>query len=811
VEDYKLGLRMLAKYPGLSIAGSLALAIAIGIGAGWYDMSREMLRPTMPFPQGDRLVEIEMRNAAGGGDERRLLHDFLLWRQSLRSVEDLGAYRTLERNLIIDGSAPQPITTAEITASAFTVTRVPPLLGRALIEADEHPGAPPVAVLGYQVWQRQFNGRGDIIGQSVQLGRTSATVVGVMPDGYAFPINHRLWMPLQISPAGNAALEGPSVRIFARLADGATQAQANAEVTTLTEALAASSPRTHEHLRPRVLAYGGESPGDRSLLEIIVTHLPIILVLVVACATVGTLVYARTAMRDAEIAMRYALGASRARIVFQLFVEALVLTSLSAVLGLTAANALIKWGIEAFYSGDSGGPPFWLNPGLEMRTVIYAVVLTIVGAAIIGALPAIKATGLHVQAQIRNLGSGGSTLRFGRVWTTALIGQVALTVICIPPAMGISEEAIRDRWIRARFPAERYLAVRLDLDRDAAGAAGEPETAFAARFARVYGELARLVAQEPAVQASTFADRLPGMNSAVRRAEFEASPGHAPLAIPDLWTSAIGPGFFEAFDVPLVAGRDFHEGDRTPEARTVLVNEAFARRFSNGSNPLGKRVRFGSSNQEKPEPWFEIVGVVRDIGMQPTDLGEAPYLFRAATPATARPLVMAVRAATDPSALTPRIRSIAAGVDPGLRIDDIRTLDDLVWREDLTLILAASAIGFVVALGLFMSAAAIFSLMSVSVSRRTREIGIRSALGATRLRVLAGVFSRAVLLIGGGVAAGNGFLLLLVALSSEIDLADVASALMITSGVMLIVGVLACFEPARRALRIEPVHALKVI
>jgi putative ABC transport system permease protein len=811
VNDYKLGLRMLVKYPGLTIAGGLALAIAIGIGAGWYDLTGDLLRPTLPLPAGDRIVEVEMRNSLATDEERRLLHDFLGWRRDLQSIQDLGAYRTLERNLIIGEAQPEAVTIAETTASAFKLAQVPPSLGRPLLEADERPGAPPVVVLGYDLWRQRFGARADVIGHTVQLGRATTTIVGVMPKGFTFPINHRAWVPLQILPSGYAPLDGPAVRVFGRLSEGATQAQANTEVNALVARTAAASPRTHEHLSPRVLAYGGESPGDKSWLEFAITHLPILLVLLVACANVGTLIYARTATREAEIAMRSALGASRWRIVSQLFVEALVLASAAAIIGLVAANWGLKWGLRAYYSGQGGVLPFWVNPGLKFTTVLFAAGLTVASAALLGVLPALKATRAHVQSHLKNLGSGGSTLQFGRVWTSVMIVQVALTVICIPSAMGIAEESLRDRRIREAFPSEHYLAARISLDRENAPtpAGEEPSTAFAARFEQTYGELQRRIAQEPGVVAVTFGDRLPGMGPAVRGAEFERSPGAPPIRIADVWTAAVGPGFFQAFDVPIVGGRDFHEGDRIAGAQTVLVNEAFARRYMDGGSPIGRRVRYTSATPNAPEPWFDIVGIVRDIGMTPTDLGEAPYVFRAVSAATSYPLVMGVRVTADPDALAPRLRAIAADLDPGLRVDNVYSLDALAWRVEMPQIVLAGAIATVVGLGLFLSAAGIFSLMSVSVARRTREIGLRAALGASPARLLRGIFSRALTLIGSGIVAGNIFLIVVVTLSDEAELSDVGSALIATSTVMLLVGLLACLEPARRALRIQPTDALK--
>ena len=800
VQDYKLGVRMLLKYPGLTIAGGLALAIAIGVGAGYYDFMGDFFRPRLPLPGGDRIVEVEMRNANGGGDERRIAHDLAGWQRDARSLQDLGAFRTSQRNLLVTGVAPEGVTVAETTANMFRVAGVPTALGRHLFDTDEHPGATPVAVIGHDIWQRVFGGRSDVLGQLVQVGDAKVTIVGVMPERFAFPVNHRMWMPLSLETGGYAPLEGPGIRVFGRVAPGSTQAQANAEIATLAAAVKAASPKTHQHLTPRVLAWGGESPGDKSILELVITYLPIFLVLTIACVNVGTLIYARTATREAEIAMRYALGASRGRIITQLFVEALVLASLAAVVGLTAAHFALKWALTAFFAAQ-GGLPFWLDPGLNPTTILFAAPLTILGAAMLGVLPGLKATGKNAQSQLRNLGSGGSTLRFGAVWTGAMIAQVALTVIVIPPALGASEESWTDQKIRGRFPTEQYLAVRFEVDRDSA--------AQVARFPQLYNEIERRVAQQPGVVATTFGDRLPGMDPDVKSAEIELPSAEAPKLVETVWLADVGPNYFQTFGVPLVAGRDFHDGDRTGATRTILVNENFARVHLGGANPIGRRVRFASPNAESPEPWLEIVGMVRDVGMQPTGLGEAPHIYGPASITRTAPLVMGIHTSGDPVTLSQRVREIAAEVDPGFRLGFVRSLEDLAWEQDFPNMIVAGAIVTVVTLGLFMSAAGIFSLMSVNVARRTKEIGLRAALGATQMRLLGGIFKRALILIGSGVAAGNAVLLLFVALSDEVDIFFVADALMGTSAIMLTVGLLACIEPARRALRIAPTDALK--
>ena len=409
MQDYKLGLRMLVKYPGLTIAGGLALAIAIGIGAAGSTSSRQIL--AAHASRCPRATASSRSRCGTRARRRRAAHRCTTSSAGgatrARST-DLGAYRTVERNLVIGGARLEPVTAAEITASAFALARVPPLLGRPLLEADERPGAAPVVVLGYTVWQRQFGGRAGIVGQiHSDSGGTPTTVVGVMPEGFAFPVNHRLWMPLQCRRPATRRSTGPPIRVFARLAPGCTQAQAYAEVTTLTDARRDRARRRRTSTCGRACwPTAASRPATPRSLEFAVTHLPILLVLLVACVNVGTLVYARTATRDAEIAMRYALGASRGAHRLAAVRRGARPVGVAAAVGLTVAHFGLKWVTHAFNSGDTGGLPFWVDPGLKPTTILFAAALTMAAAAILGVLPALKATRSQVHTQLRNLGAG---------------------------------------------------------------------------------------------------------------------------------------------------------------------------------------------------------------------------------------------------------------------------------------------------------------------------------------------------------------------------------------------------------------------
>jgi predicted permease len=811
--DVKLGGRMLLKYPSLTLAGGLALAIAIGIGAGWYDVVGKILAPTLPLPEGDRLVSIETQNTLTNAPERRVSRDFLEWRRELRTLEDLGAYRADSRNLMFGDAASEPFQVAELTAAAFRAARVQPQLGRALLDADEAPGAPRVVVLGYDVWQRSLGGRPDIVGSIVKLGNTPATVIGVMPEGFAYPLNHDVWTPLSLG-ATYAALDGGGISVVGRLAPGVTLEQADAELRVIGARAAAALPATHAHLRPRVMRFGNPSEFA-DFGQFAAANLPALLVLSIACMTVGTLVYARTATREGEIALRSALGASRGRIIGQLFVEVLVLAVVAAAVGLVAADRVMTWGIESINRAN-GGAPFWMTPGLKLTTILYAGGLAIVSAALLSLLPALKVTRARVQSHLANGGAGGATLRFGRIWTGAMIGQVALTAIGIPAGLETINEVRHNVNIRAEFPSRDSLAARIGMD-----APFEEEAAtFEERRARTFAALEQRIAQEPGVIAVTFTDRAPGGSAArTERGEMQPSPGK-PAYEAGFATTAVGPGFFDVFERPIVAGRTFHASDWNSGARTVIVNEAYARQFSRTvgrGSPIGTRVRStASSSSDRPdasaeEPWLEIVGVVRDFNLDPNDHGdERPFVFRPASVATISPLVINVRVRGNPAPLAARLPVIAANVDPGLFVQDSQSLAEWIRRRDMELIVGVGIQTAVTMLVLFLSALGIFSLVSVSVSRRTREIGVRTALGAQPRHVLAGIVSRAIVLMGSGIAVGGVILLSFVANAwSTADVALYAGYLAVTSAVMLTACLLACIGPARRALNINPTDALK--
>jgi predicted permease len=682
--DWKLGARLLLKYPALTIIGGLSLAGAIAIGAVGIEVADELLYKRLPFPEGGRVVRLETQDTAASRVEPRVLHDFAIWRRSLKTVAELGAARVSERNVLTGEGRVESLRVAEITASAFPLTRVPPLLGRPLQPTDEMQGAEPVVVLGYDVWQRQFRHDPAIIGRVVTVGRTARTVVGVMPPRFGFPHDQQIWVPLAVQDA--PPREGPAVQVFGRLADGASWQDAAAEIDVVSARVAADQPTTHAHLRTRVRAFAGRTPGDPLRLEDLAVHAIVLLLLGAVSANVATLIFARTAMRESEIVVRYALGASRARVIAQIVIEGLVLALAATVLGLVVAQTTVRyaWARASQITGDS--LPFWVDLKLEPATIAYALLLALVAAALIGLLPALKATGGSVLRGLQGITSTGGTMKFGGIWSFIVGAQVAFTLLFVPAAVGIYTYSRQEQSTWAAFPTERYLTFRLRMDNEAlAGEGGVPdEGQIGARRARAYEDLAVRLREEPGVTHMTLADRQLGAQPDWVALEMEQD-GAPPARLYGNYEggfgmTAVGAGYHETFGAAIVAGRSLRAADAVASNQPVVVNEAFMRAV--GRNPVGARVRTIQRGVERETgPWREIVGVVTDSKAGGDGGGGTTSIYRGASAAELDPLVVTVRVAGDASPLAPRAAVLARGVDAGLQLRDIATLDEVVAQE----------------------------------------------------------------------------------------------------------------------------------
>ena len=487
-----------------------------------------------------------------------------------------------------------------------------------------------------------------------------------------------------------------------------------------------------------------------NVLGLRLMQLLVILLLVVVCVNVAILVYARTAARYGEIAVRSALGASRGRIVGQLFMEALVLSMAAAAAGLALLTIAFRQ-LDAALSQFAGQLPFWLTFGLSSSAVSYALALMVLAAAIVGVVPALQVTGRRMQVRLQTLSSGaGAGMQLGKTWTVLIVAQVAFAVALLPAAIFNAWDAVRVGLADPGGAAREFLTAQLVVDRATSSAAAA-------------GELLRRLKTEPGVSAVTSAMAVPGEEPTVwievegvampAQSESEASGfavrsgtfGH------EARFNRVDADFFDAFDVPALMGRAFDAADGRAGGHAVIVNRSFAQRIVAGGNVLGRRVRYvGRSGDARPEHvelgrWYEIVGVVGDFPAKVTEFGVVDAkLYHVITPGQVSPVTLAIRAQGDgQQTIAGRLREIAAAVDPNLQLRSVLTMDEILRKEQGVTRLVAAALAVVTLSVVLLSAAGIYSMMSFTVTQRRREIGIRAALGANPHRILASIFSRA--------------------------------------------------------------------
>ena len=801
--DFKVGLRMLARYPVLTVVGALAIAVAIALGTIYFEAVDKFQNPRLPIADGDRIVSIRLWDVNTSTAEARMLNDFATWKKDVRTVTDLGAAITFQRNLVTEDNRVEPVRGAEMTASGFRIMGTAPLMGRALTERDELPSEAPVVVISHRLWTTRFASDAAVIGKTVKLGTMTATIVGVMPEGFAFPASHRIWTPLRADGSTLSPRTGPAVSVFGRLAPGASMDDARAELGVIGARLSAANVTTHQHLRPRVTSYskplaeGGEMAMVRNIMYFVNTIF--LMLLAIVSTNVATLVFARTATRSWEITVRSALGASRGRIIGQLFTEALVLATLGAIVGLLLAKVAMRYGIAQFAASDA--LPFWVDSSLSWRTFLYTGVLTLFGAAIVGILPALRVTRVNIQDSLRNEAAGRAGLKFGGFWTAVIVVQVAITVLFLPLAGGGVFESNRFNQRAAGIGAEQYIAAGLGIDRENHAL---DSTAFAARMRQSFDELERRLTSEPGVQNVAFASRLPVEDQFKYGIDVDTSTGVPSTGLRTSTLVKVSKGFFSAFGTSVVAGRNFEPLD-FETGRVLIINEAFAQNVFAGRNPIGQRIKIrnGEEMDGISKEWYEVVGMVRNFGWQLPRPEEQSAMYMPTVPTPGARLSIAVRAA-DPEGFADRLRVVAAEVDPTIRLNSVQMLGKVGGGEaqmNWALTSVAWLVGFIV---LLLSATGIHALMAFTVARRTREIGIRVALGAKPGRIVAGIFSRAFLQIGAGLAIGSG-------LAAIIGLGSTREVLLLLAAdaIMLLVGLTACALPVKRALTIHPTEALR--
>lgn len=814
--DVKLGLRMLPKHPMLNLAAIFALAVGFPVGLAPSHLARALIAP-LPGDTGGRVKAIRHWDPLSSTVAPTWNADFTLWSQSLSSFSSIGAFRASNYNVSRSSEAGTSVAGAQVTASVFHMLGARPTQGRMLAATDFEPGAPDVVVIGHNLWSSMFAKDPNVVGKSIRIGSTLYTVVGVMPDAFSFPNNESLWLPLRVQ-GSSADTERLPVQVLGMLADGVTLQQAQTELSSLgppviAGSLAGNEAEERARLRAEVVPFGLlylglPAGGLTSLPEFRFVQALMFVLLLVACGNVAMLMFARTATRLRELAIRTALGASRARIVSQIFLEALVLAVIAAGVGVLTFSFIASRVNIAGLAGELA-LPYWLSLNLTRETTLSALIFAVLSATVAGALPAVVITGRAIAQHIH----GAARVRFGKVTGTLLVADIAVSVAAVGLAFAVSRHAtdLQAANRATGIPASEYLAVEFRLP-DVPGVAGDVNQQRA-QFASAQRELVAALEREPGVMRAAIADALPRMEH--RSRQYQLDDADIATNAPLQWTrfTRVDVDYLDALGVPMLSGRGFQRTDVAGDRRVAIVNTAFVNGALGGQDPLGRRVRFRTSGSGDSE-WYEIVGVIGALGvnMLNADRGEAVYV--AAAPGTINPMQVALHASVPPATLIGRVREVANAVNPDLVMLNATLLSDV--RQGDWYLVVGIAVGLLVLVGVLIALATsgLYAMLSLAVSERTREIGIRAALGAPRRTLLMTILRRSLVQVGLGAAIG-----LPLAARFVFDLTaspngggsvlqSTAIALGFSLAIVLLVGLGACLVPARRILGVDASEAM---
>jgi predicted permease len=812
--DLRLSARSLIRQPWLAVTSVVALALGIGLTTTMFSIVDGCCMRGLPFVESERLVAIRRVQQAQAvtllGINRATvpIHDYVDWRDGQNVFEGLAAFTTGTINLSGSEGRPERYSGAFMTANTFRMLRVEPVLGRTFGPEEEHPGAPPVLVLGYAVWQDRFGSDPSIIGRQIRANSRPATIVGVMPAGFAFPVSAAVWLPLTVDPHATPRGRGAMHQVFGRLRTDVSLAQATSELEVIAGRLAKEHPDANGDTRVRLQTYfdaemaGGFTNALMAMLGAVFG------VLLIACANVANLLLARAATRTKEFAIRSALGASRRRLIAFMTAEASVLALGGGLLGLG-----IGWaGIVAFLNATSDIPrPFWIVIQLDAMAVACSVGLTLVAAVVSGVVPAVQASRPDVNDVLKDESRGSSSLRLGRFSKGLVIAEVALSCGLLVGA-GLMIKSVRTLdAVDFGFPVEQVLTARVGPVAD-----DSPQV----KRARFYEELERRLAAKPGVQTVGLTSNLPAMGSEAIRFEAEGVPYSSSRDYPSANWAQVSPGFFETFNIRPLEGRVFNVSDNSDEMRVAVVNRSFAERYFRGRTALGQRIRtrlpeHRPGSTDTPDfPWLTIVGVVPDryLGALGDTVKNPPGFYVPIAQRPARFASVAIRSDRPPIGLTPIVRDEVASMDPDLPAYNAYDMAQVLRFGSWFYGTFGGLFVIFGAVALLLAAIGLYAIMAFSVNRRTQEFGIRMALGASARDV------RLLVLRQGGVQVATGLVL---GLALAGALTPTFAALLFNvepwdpfifagiATVLALVGATACLLPARRAVRVDPLIALR--
>jgi len=798
--DLRLAIRRLRRSPGFTAAAVLTLALGIGANSAFFSLADAALLRPLPYPTADRLVMLwESQATAGKKRERASAANFLDWRRESRALDELTAWAPWGFALSGDGE-PEELATVRASANLFRTLGVSPALGRGFLPEEETPGRDRVVVLSHAFWLARLGGDPKAVGRTLTLDGVPHEIVGVMPAEFRFPddASVALWNPLAFDASELVTRAERRFNVIGRLAPGATLTDATAELDLLAARLADEHPETNAGWTVTALLAGDAvAAGGRPAVTLLLST--VALVLLLACANVGHLFLARALDRERELAIRVALGGAPARLLRLLVLECGVV----AVLGAVAGIALAAWAVPLIQSFDPGLLPGWREATLDGRVLAFTLVLLVPVTFLCGVLPALRAVGLDRRAPLNAAGSRLTEGRErGRVRRGLIVVEVALSVVLLVAAGLHFRSLVRLQQVDPGFDAERVLAATVFLS-GTRQRSDEQEIAF-------FGQVVERLGRRPGIVAAGAVTTLPMNPIGIDYDLPFGADGNPPPATADRQEvdfRAVAGDYFRALGVPVTRGRGFDATDREDAARVVMVNQTLARRFFPGENPVGHRVWVGGGIGAAT-----VVGIVGDVRHRSLAARPRSELYVPFRQYPHGGMTVVVRAPGDPAGLARMVKAEIYGLDPSQPISDLVTLPELLHGSVSPQRFNLLLLGGFAALALLLAAVGVYGVIAYSVGQRTREIGIRMALGAAGREIRQAVVRPAVGLAALGVALGSAAAWLLGRVLAP-ELYEVSPhdplTFVLVACVLLSAAWAACAIPARRAGRLDPLVALR--
>jgi predicted permease len=813
-EDVRFAGRLLVKDKWFTLVAAVALALGIGVNATVFTFVNAVLIRGLPIPESDRAVAISSYDRVRNQPRGVSYLDFRDWRESSRSFELLGAYNGLVANVSDEGQPPERYQGAYMSAVNFQILGTQPVAGRTFTAEDDRAGAPAVVLIGHGIWVNRYGSNPSVIGRVVRINDVPTTVIGVMPDGFKFPFNNDLWLPLgAIQGLDEQRRNARNFQVFGRLARGVSREQAQSDLINISRQLEAENPETNKDIQARVQTFNESQNGGPIRAMFLSLMGAVAFVLLIACANVANLLLSRSTNRAREISVRVSLGASRWRVVRQLLIESVMLATVSGLAGLGIAAV----GVRLFDRATQDvGRPYWIQFTMDANVIAFFALVCLGTGIIFGLAPALHVSKTDVNEVLKEGGRTGSAGVRSRRWTGVLmVAELTLTVVLLAGAGFMIRNFLTMYRLDLGIDTSKMLTMSLTL----------PERKYPAVEQRLafYERLEERLRSNPRIENVTVTSHAPLGGGFLRRLEVDGKPLDQGQQAPNVTMLTIDPQYFATVGLPLQRGRNITDEDGMTGREAAVVNQRFAAMHFPNEDPIGRRITLSIDLQGGAPPaggiptslTATIVGIVPNLRQRDFQLPDPDPI--AYLPFRTDPrgfMLLIVRSQDDPTAMTPILREEVRALDADLPLFGIRTLNDGLAQARWPFRVFGSMFAIFALIALTLSAVGLYAVTAYAVSQRTQEIGIRMALGAQRNDVSWLFFRRTFNQIGIGLslgiagALGVGYLFAttdLLVQNTGVDPITIGGVTLL----LAIVSVVASVVPARRAARLDPLIALR--